>query len=47
MYTVTFKDVMFTGLNQFTMSYSEITPEFRTFEANFAFNEINMDFQTQ
>jgi len=47
MYTVTFKDVMFTGLNQFTMSYSEITPEFRTFEATFAFNEIDMDFQTQ
>ena len=47
MYSVTFKDCLFTGLNQFTMSYSEVTPEFRTFECTFAFNEINMDFQTQ
>ena len=47
MYSVTFKDCLFTGLNQFTMSYSEITPEFRTFECTFAFNEINMDFQIQ
>ena len=47
MYSVTFKDCLFTGLNQFTMSYSEVTPEFRTFECTFSFNEINMDFQIQ
>jgi hypothetical protein len=47
MYSSTFVDVLFTGLNQFTMSYSEITPEFRTFEATFAFNSMQIDFQTQ
>jgi hypothetical protein len=47
MYSTIFKDCLFTGLNQFTMSYSEITPEFRTFEATFAFNDISIDFQTQ
>jgi hypothetical protein len=47
MYTSYFKDCLFTGLNQFTLSYSDITPEFRTFECNFAFNNIQIDFQTQ
>jgi len=47
MYTVQFHDVLFTGLNQFTLSYSEITPEFRTFECSFAFNEMKIDFSTQ
>jgi hypothetical protein len=47
MYTTTFKDCLFTGLNQFSLSYSELTPEFRTFEANFSFNEISIDFEIQ
>ncbi len=47
MYSTIFKDCLFTGLNQFTLSYSEITPEFRTFECNFSFNDIQIDFQTQ
>lgn len=47
MYSATFKDCLFTGLNQFTLSYSELTPEFRTFEATFAFNEIQIDFEVQ
>jgi hypothetical protein len=47
MYSTTFKDCLFTGLDQFTLSYSEITPEFRTFTASFAFNEIDIDFQVQ
>jgi hypothetical protein len=47
MYTSFFKDCLFTGLNQFTLSYSEVTPEFRTFECTFAFNDIQIDFQTQ
>jgi hypothetical protein len=47
MYTSYFKDCLFTGLNQFTLSYSDITPEFRTFEANFSFNDIQIDFQVQ
>ena len=47
MYSQIFKDCLFTGLNQFTMSYSELTPEFRTFEASFAFNNLQLDFQTQ
>jgi hypothetical protein len=34
-------------LNEFTMSYSEVTPEFRTFEATFAFNDMRIDFQLQ
>jgi len=47
MYSSIFTDCLFTGLNQFTMSYSEITPEFRTFEATFAFNDMKLDFQLQ
>ena len=47
MYTTIFKDCLFTGLNQFTLSYSELTPEFRTFEATFAFNELEVNFETQ
>jgi len=47
MYTVQFHDCLFTGLNQFTLSYSEITPEFRTFECTFAFNEMKIDFSLQ
>jgi hypothetical protein len=47
MYSSTFKDCLFTGLNEFTLSYSELTPEFRTFTANFSFNEIQIDFQVQ
>lgn len=44
MYSVQFHDCLFTGLNQFTLSYSDMSPEFRTFEATFAFNEMKMDF---
>jgi len=47
MYSVQFHDVLFTGLNAFTLSYSEITPEFRTFECTFGFNELKIDFATQ
>jgi hypothetical protein len=47
MYSVQFHDCLFTGLNQFTLSYSEMTPEFRTFEATFSFNEMKIDFSTQ
>ena len=47
MYSSIFKECLFTGLNQFTLSYSEITPEFRTFECTFAFNSIDLDFQNQ
>ena len=47
MYSVQFHDCLFTGLNQFTLSYSDMTPEFRTFECTFAFNEIKMDFPLQ
>lgn len=47
MYSVQFHDCLFTGLNQFTLSYSDMTPEFRTFECTFGFNEIKMDFSLQ
>ena len=47
LYSVLFHDCLFTGLKEFTLSYSEITPEFRTFEATFAFNEMKLDFSTQ
>lgn len=47
MYTVQFHDCLFTGLNQFTLSYSETTPDFRTFECNFGFNEMKIDFSLQ
>lgn len=47
MYTTLFKDCLFTGLNEFTLSYSDLTPEFKTFDCSFAFNDININFQTQ
>lgn len=47
MYTVTFLDCLFTGINEFTMSYSEIVPQFSTFSCTFSFNEIKMEYQIQ
>ena len=47
MYSTIYHDCLFTGLNQFTLSYSEITPDFRTFECTFAFNEMKIDYQLQ
>lgn len=47
MYTAVFTDVLFTGLNEFTLSYSETTPEFTTFEASFRFHELKLDFSLQ
>jgi len=47
MYTTLFRDCLFTGLNEFTLSYSEIVPEFSTFECTFAFNDLDINFQTQ
>jgi len=47
MYSTVFNQCLFTGLNEFTMSYSELTPEFKTFEATFEFNNMMMDFPIQ
>jgi len=47
MYSTIFKNCLFTGLNEFTMSYSELTPEFKTFEATFEFNNMTIDFPKQ
>lgn len=47
LYSAIFKDCLFTGMNQFELSYSGIAPEFKTFECNFAFNNLLMDFQLQ
>lgn len=47
MYTVLFKDCLFTSMGEFTLSYSELTPEFKTFELEFTFNEMDINFALQ
>lgn len=47
MYTVKFKDCLMTSVGEFTLSYSEVTPEFKTFEVGFSFNLMEIDFAKQ
>lgn len=47
MYSAIFKDVLFTGLSDFSLNYAEIAAEFRTFDAKFEFNEIDIEFPVQ
>jgi hypothetical protein len=44
MYTVKFTGCLLTSVGEYTLSYSEITPEFKTFDVGFSFNAMEMDF---
>ena len=45
MFTVLFHEVLFTGMSEFQISYSDVVQEFKTFDCNFRFNEMRMKFE--
>ena len=45
MFTVMFHDVLFTGMSEFQISYSDVVQEFKTFDCTFRFNEMRMKFE--
>lgn len=47
MYSVVFKECLFTSVGEYTLSYSEISPEFKTFDIEFRFNTMDVDFAKQ
>jgi hypothetical protein len=44
LYTVTFHDCLFTGIDKFDLSFSEVEPGVKTFTCNFEFNETAVTF---
>lgn len=40
MISIVYKDCLFTGISEFTSSYSETMPDFKTFTIDFSFNTI-------
>ena len=44
MYTVTFHDVLYTGLSDFELTYSELDVDLMNFTADFSFNEMTVQF---
>lgn len=47
LFRVTFIDCLFAGLTEFSLSYADNTPEFKTFDCNFEFNNLSIDFPIQ
>tara|TARA_Y100000385_G_C13073234_1_gene630081 strand:- start:1077 stop:1652 length:576 start_codon:yes stop_codon:yes gene_type:complete len=45
MYSIKYKDVLFTGMSQFELSYSDNIQQFKTFECNFTYNEFDFNFE--
>jgi hypothetical protein len=45
MFSVLYKDVLFTGLSEYQISYSDLVQEFKTFDCTFTFNEMEMKFE--
>lgn len=43
-FTVILKKCLFTGLSEYELNFSSNTNSFKTFDANFAFNELNFQF---
>lgn len=46
MISIVFKDILFTGLDKLSLDWSDNSPEFKTFNAKFTFNEISIEIQT-
>lgn len=46
-YQINFIDVLFTGIDQFSLNFSEQSVDAKTFSCNFTFNEMNLDFVVQ
>lgn len=43
MFTALFTDVLFTGLTEYQLSYSDLSQEFKTFDATFQYNTLNLE----
>ena len=42
-FTAQFTDVLFTGLTEYQLSYSDLSQEFKTFDATFQYNTLNLE----
>ena len=47
MFTALFTDVLFTGLTEYQLSYSDLSQEFKTFDATFQYNTLNLELLPQ
>jgi hypothetical protein len=47
MFTALFLDSLFTGLTEYQLSYSDLSQEFKTFDATFQFNTLKLDMLPQ
>jgi len=43
MYTALFIDSLFTGLTEYQLSYSDLSQEFKTFDASFTYNTLKLE----
>ncbi len=43
MFTALFVDCLFTGLTEYQLSYSDLSQEFKTFDATFQYNTLNLE----
>ncbi len=43
MYTALFIDSLFTGLTEYQLSYSNLSQEFKTFDATFQYNSLKLE----
>jgi len=43
MFTAQFIDTLFTGLTEYQLSYSDLSQEFKTFDATFQYNTLNLE----
>lgn len=43
MFTAQFIDTLFLGLSEYELSYSDLTQEFKTFDASFQYNTLNLE----
>ena len=43
MYTALFIDTLFTGLTEYQLSYSDLSQEFKTFDATFQYNTLKLE----
>ena len=43
MFTALFTDVLFTGLTEYQLSYSDLSQEFKTFDCTFQYNTLNLE----
>ena len=47
MFTALFVDCLFTGLTEYQLSYSDLSQEFKTFDATFQYNTLNLELLPQ